>query len=230
VVDSDPHLIGTLGERSLHAALKVYYAQPGDRVEEKVEGYWIDIRRGDELIEIQTGGFSGMKRKLESLLTQRQVRVVHPVALEKWISKTEADGSTLISRRKSPKRGSLYDVFDELVSFPHLVLNPNFSLEVVLVREEEWRCNDGRGSWRRQGTSIKDHLLLDVAERVHFKCGADFARLLPPGWKGPSTNRELAALLKIPPFRAARMTYCLTRMDVLKNVGKRGNSLLFEIS
>jgi hypothetical protein len=227
VADSDPHLIGTLGERSLHAALKRFYCQPGDRVEEKVQGYWIDIRRGDELIEIQTGGFSGMKRKLESLLAERQVRVVHPVAVEKWISKTAKDGATVISRRKSPKKGSLYDVFDELVSFPQFVLNPNFSLEVVLVREEEWRCADGKGSWRRGGTSIKDHLLLDIAERVHFKNGADFARLLPKGWSGPSTNRELATLLKLPYFRAARMTYCFTRMGVLKTVGKRGNSILF---
>lgn len=226
-MDSTPHLIGTLGERSLHAALKQYYAQPGDRVEEKVGEYWIDIRRGEELIEIQTGNFSGMKRKLESLLASRQVRVVHPVSVEKWISKTKKDGATVVSRRKSPKRGTLYDVFDELVSFPHLMLNPNFSLEVVLVREEEWRCEDGRGSWRRGGTSIRDHLLLDVAERVHFRSGGDFARLLPEGWSGPSTNRELGLLVKIPPFRAARMTYCLTRMGVLENVGKRGNALLF---
>jgi chloramphenicol 3-O-phosphotransferase len=224
---ASPHQIGTLGERSLHAALKTYYLQPGDRVEEKVDGYWVDIRRGHELIEIQTGSFSAIKRKLETLLPSHAVRVVHPVAVEKWITRTAKNGRTLISRRKSPKRGSLYDVFDELVSFPHLLLDPNFTLEVVLVREEERRCDDGKGSWRRGGTSIRDRRLLDVAERTVFRTAADFRRLLPPGWTGPSTNRELAGMLKVPYFRVARMTYCLTRMGVITAAGKRGNALLF---
>lgn len=226
----DAHLIGTLRERSMHAQLKDYLTKPGDKVEEKVGGYWVDIRRGDEVIEIQTGSFSSMKRKLEKLLPDRPVRVVHPVAVEKWITKMAKDGTTLISRRKSPKRGSLYDLFDELVSFPHLINNPNFSVEVVLVKEEELRCDDGLGSWRRKGTSIRDHLLLDIASREVFQVARDFLRLLPPGWTGPGTNKEISTALKQPRFRIARMTYCLLRMGLLTLAGKRGNSLLYSLA
>ena len=39
------HLIGTLGERSLHSALKEWYALPGDQLEEEVDGFHIDIVR-----------------------------------------------------------------------------------------------------------------------------------------------------------------------------------------
>ena len=216
-----------MGERSLHAALKRIYCLPGDRVEEKVDGYFIDVCRDDMLIEIQTRGFSGMKRKLMDLLERRPVRLVHPVAVEKWIVKLGPDGSTRVSRRKSPKRGSLYDVFKELVSIPGLVLHPGFSLEVVLIKEEELRCEDGRGSWRRKGVSIRDHLLLEVAGRELFQTERDFLRLLPAGWTGPSTNRELSKSLKQPYFQVARMTYCLCRMGVVEVQGKRGNSLLF---
>ena len=52
-------LIGTLAERSLHAKLKRLYMEPGDWIEEKVAGYWVDICRpgaGRDVIEIQTGG------------------------------------------------------------------------------------------------------------------------------------------------------------------------------
>ncbi|MEO7424970.1 MAG: hypothetical protein ABI036_07275 [Fibrobacteria bacterium] len=225
-----PQLIGTLGERSLHAHLKRLYSEPGDCVEEKVGGYWVDIRRGEAVIEIQTGSFGSMKRKLDVLLAERAVRIVHPVAVEKWITRIDADGETFLSRRKSPKRGSLYDLFDELVSFPHLMLHPNFSVEVVLVKEEEMRCEDGKGSWRRKGVSIKDHLLLEVAGRALFEHKRDFLRVLPEGWAGPSTNRELAKALKQPYFRIARMTYCLVRMELIKAAGKRGNSILFELT
>ena len=225
--------IGTLRERSLHAALKDFYAEPGDRIEEKVAGYWVDICRPGavgEVVEIQTGSFSSLKRKLEALLPDRPVRVVHPVAVEKWITKVAEDSTTFLSRRKSPKRGTLYDLFDELVSFPHLVNDPNFSVEVVLVREEELRCEDGKGSWRRKGTSIRDHVLLDVASRELFREAADFLRLLPEGWTGPGTNKELSLALKQPRFRIARMTYCLLRMGLLRLAGKRGNSLLYSLA
>ncbi len=224
---ASPDTIGTLRERSLHARLKRLYAKPGDLVEDKVGGYWVDIRRGEDVIEIQTGSFGSMKRKLTELLASRYVRIVHPVAVEKWITKVEADGATVVSRRKSPKRGSLYDLFDELVSFPHFFLNPRFSVEVVLVKEEELRCEDGKGSWRRKGTSIRDHFLLDVAGIHVFKTAADFLKLLPEGWTGPSTNQELAKALKQPYFRIARMTYCMTKMETLQRAGKRGNSILF---
>lgn len=224
----EPFLIGTLSERSLHAHLKRLYTEPGDLVEEKIEGYWVDIRRGESVIEIQTANFSNMKRKLQALLPNRPVHIVHPVAAEKWITKLAGDGVTLISRRKSPKRGNVYDLFDELVSFPHLILDPNFSIEVVLVKEEEMRCEDGKGSWRRKGTSIKDHLLLEVTHREVFLKSGDFLRLLPDAWTGPSSNREIATALRQIYSRIARMTYCLVRMNLIRAVGKQGNSILYE--
>ena len=46
--------IGTLGERSLHASLKDWLAEPGDEIEKQVDGYHIDIVRGQLLIEIQS--------------------------------------------------------------------------------------------------------------------------------------------------------------------------------
>lgn len=222
--------IGTLRERSLHARLKRLYSEPGDKVEEKIAGYWVDIARGEDVIEIQTGSFGSMKRKLTELLAGRSVRIVHPVAQEKWITRFKADGETVASRRKSPKRGTAYDLFDELVSFPHFFLNPNFSVEVVLVKEEELRCEDGKGSWRRKGTSILDHLLLDVAGIHVFRSPRDFLKLLPAGWTGPSTNRELSKELKQPHFRIARMTYCLTKMELIRRVGKQANAILFELA
>ena len=47
--------IGSLHEKSLHAALKAWCLQPGDHTEVPVDGYIIDIVRGDLLIEVQNG-------------------------------------------------------------------------------------------------------------------------------------------------------------------------------
>ena len=42
--------IGTLNEKALHSSLKEWYAQQGDRLEQSVDGYVIDIVRGDLLV------------------------------------------------------------------------------------------------------------------------------------------------------------------------------------
>lgn len=127
--------IGTLNEKPLHAALKEWYAQPGDRLEVSVDGFVVDIVRGDLLIEIQTANFFSIKRKLTELTAHHPVRLVYPIAREKWIVKLTKDGNSQLSRRKSPKRGALEQIFGELVSFPQILSSPNFSLDVLLIQD-----------------------------------------------------------------------------------------------
>ena len=142
------HHIGGLNEKALHADLKEWYRHPGDQVEVKLDGFFIDIVRDDLLIEIQTRNFSALKRKMLTLTEQHPVRLVYPVACEKWIVKQDADGKKL-GRRKSPKHGTLLHLFEELVSFPELLKNSNFSLHIVLIQEEEIRRHDKRRrGWR----------------------------------------------------------------------------------
>ena len=78
-----PNTIGTLNEKSLHAALKQWYARPDDLIEVSVDGFTVDIVRGDLLIEIQTRNLSAIKRKLMTLVEQHPVRLVYPVAQDK---------------------------------------------------------------------------------------------------------------------------------------------------
>ncbi len=217
--------IGTLGEKSLHAALKDWLAQPGDQFEVRVENYVIDIVRGDLLIEIQTQNFSAMKRKLTRLVKDHHVHLIHPIPQARWIVRQNVDGKVL-GRRKSPKRGRFEQVFAELVRIPHLMANPNFSLEVLLTHEEEVRQDDGQGSWRRKGWSIYDRRLLEVVDRQSWETPDDLLAFLPDDLPDPFTNKQLAAALKLPTRLAGRMTYCLRKMDVLTEVGKQGNALL----
>lgn len=223
--DTTPH-IGTLSERSLHAALKAYLTQPGDLLEAACEGYVIDIMRGEELIEIQTVNFNAMKKKLRTLTRTHKVHLYHPVPVARWIQKLAPDGETLLERRKSPKRGGVYDLFRELVSFPDLMHHPNFSVSVILVHEEELRCKDGKGSWRRKGWSIIDRQLLEVVETHTFHTPADLLGLLPDDLPDPFTNRQLSNALEIRMRLAQQMTYCLRGMDVLEVIGKKGRAYL----
>jgi hypothetical protein len=221
--------IGTLAEGSLHAALKQWYGRDADLFEQPVDGYVVDIVRGQQLIEIQTGNFTAIKPKLGRLLANHPVHLLYPVAQEKWIVRQTAVGE-LLSRRKSPKRGQILDVFHELVRLPHLMTHPNLSLGVLLTQQEEIWCDDGRGSWRRKRWSIADRRLLAVQNEVVFTQPTDFLSLLPDDLPHPFTNKQLAYALDIRPHLAQRLTYTLCRCSVLAVCGKQGNSTLFQKS
>jgi hypothetical protein len=220
--------IGELRERGLHAALKAWYACPGDQLELRVAGYVVDIARGDLLIEIQTGGFASIRDKLVALTQVYPVRLVYPIAAEKWITQINAETGEIERRRKSPRRGRLTDLFEELVYLPTLIQQPNLTVEVVLIQENELRCADGRGSWRRKGVSIVDHELVAVLDSARFEQPQDLMRLLPTALNGPFTNRELAAAASLRLRCAQRMSYCLRKLDLLADGGRRGRELLYQ--
>ena len=68
--------IGLLNEKPLHASLKQWYSQPGDRFEVAVDGFVIDIVRDNQLLEIQTGNFAAIKSKLTKLVRSYPIRVI----------------------------------------------------------------------------------------------------------------------------------------------------------
>jgi len=216
-------------EYSLHSAIKDWYSGSGDALEVKVDDFIIDVLRGELLIEIQTGNFSAIKKKLIKLLPNNQVRLVYPIAKLKWIVHVSRSGE-FVRRRKSPKKGKLTDLFYELVHAPSLIKDRNFSLEVLLIEEEEIRCNDGRGSWRRRGASIKDRKLLDVFDRIVFEDSRDFLEFLPKQLDTYFTNKVLASKMGISVRLAQKITYCLRKMGAISIAKKKRNELLFQLS
>jgi len=216
-----------LNEKPMHAALKQWYAQPGDSVEVLVDGFVIDILRGDLLVEIQTGNFSAIKEKLSTLVATQPVRLVYPIPQEKWIIKIPPGGEGKAQRRKSPKRGGFEDVFKELVSFPELLPQPNFSLEVLLIQEEEVRRYDGRRAWRRRGWVTQERRLLGVVSGRRFETPGDIFSLIPDAVPETFTTSDLAGAMKKPRRLAQQAAYCLRKMGVITQVGKQGRSVLY---
>jgi hypothetical protein len=222
-----PGGIGRLNESPLHAALRQWVAEPGDRFEVVVDGFVVDIVRDGQLIEVQTGNFSAARDKLRSLATRYHLRLVYPVAAEKWIVKPSADGQGRPTRRKSPRRGRVDDLFVQLVSFPELMREPLFSLEVLLIQEEEERRYDGRRGWRRRGWVTGERRLLQVLEQHRFESAADLAALLPADLPGRFGSADLAVALGRPRWLAQKMIYCLRQMGALAITGKEGRALQY---
>ena len=139
--------IGVMREGPLHAAVKALLAEPGDRLEVPVGRFVIDLVRADgELVEVQTGGFGALGRKLDALLDEHRVRIVHPIAAERRIVRVDEHGEVVASRR-SPKRATAVAVFDKLVAFPALLSHP--TLTTAVARPSGRRPLPCSTSWSR---------------------------------------------------------------------------------
>lgn len=218
--------IGVLNEKPLHASLKEWYRIDGDDVEVPLEGFVVDLVRDGQLIEIQTRGFSSMRRKLDRLLDLYPTRVVYPVAAEKWIVKCDESGAEA-SRRRSPKRGIAADVCAELVSFPSLLSHPNLVIEVALIEEEEIRRPDAKKGWRRGGYVIEERRLVDVRETVEIDSPDALRDLVPPDLPDPFTTADLAGAFGRSRHLAQEVAYCLRVSGAVETVGRDKRGILY---
>ena len=216
-----------MNECSLHSEIKKAYSLPGDQFEVKLGNYIVDILRGNLVIEVQTKNFSALKEKLQALTENHRIRLVYPLPEKKLITLITKD-HIVLNIRKSPKKGRLTDLFRELVMIPHMIGEENFSMEVLLIDEEEVRCDDGKGSWRRRGVSIKNRKLMKVNYRILFQTKADYLKILPEGLNEVFTNRELSKLATISVRTARQITYCLKKGGVIRLAGKNGKELVFQ--
>ncbi len=214
-------------EQSLHEQLKELYSG-GESVEESVDGYIVDVVRDNLLVEIQTGSFGSIQSKLEDLLENHRVRLVHPIPYMKWIIRLDRDGDRM-GRRKSPKRGRVEDVFYELVYIPEVCVHTHFELEVALVNAEEFWIDDGKGSWRRKNWSIHDRKLLHIHKRHTFTEPSDYLDLLPNNLPDKFTTKQLSEQTGITRRLAQKMVYCLRKMRLLKIHGRKARANLYTI-
>ncbi len=212
-------------EGPLHAALKAALAEPGDRLEVPVGRFAIDLVRADgELVEVQTGGFGALGNKLDALLDEHRVRIVHPVAAERRIVRVDEQGQVLAVRR-SPKRATAVAVFDELVAFPLLLTHPNLTIEVLLLREDHVRRPQPatvRGRTRDPG----ERRMVEILDRVVLRTPEDVLAALPALPVEPFSTRELADVLRCTTRLAQRTVYCLRAIGIVEPAGARGRAPL----
>ena len=218
-------VIGVLREGPLHRDLKALLASPGDAFEVKVDGYVIDlVRSGGELVEIQTGSFSPLRKKLDALLDRHPIRIVHPIPAKRRIIRVDEDGEVL-STKASPKKPKAATIFEGLVSFPTLLDHPNLTIEILLCEEDHVR-KPAPVRGRRYLRDPGERRLTEVLERIELSCAAD-AGALVPSFDAPFTTKELAKAMRVPLPLAQKAAACLRALEQIEPVGMRGRAPLY---
>ncbi len=214
-------------ETSLHRVLKVQYGTgSGGRSEVTLKGFRIDAVDGAGLlVEIQSGPLGPLRAKLGRLLPEHRVRVVKPVVLERRVVRRARTDGPDLSARRSPKRGGVVDLFEDLVGLARILPDPNLDVEVLPVSIDEIRVSRRR----RPGYRIVDRRLVEILGRLSIESPADLWKLLPQGhdWTEPFTTADIARRIDRPLWLAQRVAYCLRLSEAAQVVGKRGNHRLY---
>lgn len=215
--------IGTLGEKTLHAALKRYFG-PEERFREVAVGRYVaDVMSPEGIIEIQTAGFGRLREKLAFFLPNYPVTVVYPVAGLKWLVSMKEDGE-LSKRRKSPKAGGPWELLIELYSIREHLQNPGLSFCVPVLEVEEYRLRDGRG---RRGYTRFERMPIRLMDEVWVRGPEDLHLLLPPGLPEEFTSKEFRACGRFSNMQGSLALSAARELGAVEQIGKRGRAYLY---
>ncbi|WP_339733681.1 hypothetical protein [uncultured Gimesia sp.] len=217
-------------ETSLHRQLKSYYAPNPDCEEITLGSYRIDAVDGDRLIEIQHGSLGAIRDKVRCLLKNHDVHVVKPIAIRKYLVKRKKKTGEPISARFSPRRGSVFDLFDDLVHFTNVFPHPRLTLEVALTIQEEHRVVRKPRRWKGKDYRVQDRVLRSVEEQIELNTAADLLNLIPGKLPSPFHTQDLAKAAGVQRWLAQKIAYCLRNTGAITLVGKEKNALLYEIA
>jgi hypothetical protein len=217
-------------ETSLHRQLKEHYAATSGLTEQRIGRYRIDVVRDRELIEIQLASLTAIRDKIAALVKKHDVLVVKPIIVSKHLVKLRRSGGRIVSRRRSPKKRTLLDIFDELVHFTRVYPHRRLTLEVPLIEIEEHRYpgHGRRRRWRDNDHLVEDQHLVQIHEVHQFRTAADLCRMLPQTLPRQFHTGHLAEGLSVERWIAQRMAYCLRHTGAIQQVGKLRGAKLYE--
>lgn len=226
-----PGGIGTLGEKTLHSVLKLFCEPETAFHEVKVNGFVADIKRGEEITEIQTKDFSRLRRKLKAFVPEHRVTVVFPVARSKRIIKINEATGEYSAPRRSPRVGNIYTMMPELYKLNMLLAEPDVRNNVVfwvlflgvdeyrLIGKATRRSPHGRTCYERIPTALYGSFEI-ASER-------DYKKFLPEGLPQNFTSADLAKTARIRRRTAQITLTVLTTVGAVKRVGKVGNTIIY---
>lgn len=225
--ENSPNGIGTLKEKTLHAVLKNFYEPDTSFHEVKIGRFVADIHRGDEVIEIQTRNFNSIRKKLDKFLELYPVTIVYPIVYTKWLYWIDETTGEVSAGRKSPKRGTFYDVFYELYKIKTYLNNPNLHICLTLVDAKEYRVLNGYGKDKKKGASRYDRIPIALVDELYIGSTNEYSRLLPGSLPEIFSVKDYAKHAKIKIRYAQLAVNIFKYIGIIKQSGKSGRSFLY---
>ncbi|MHB1152303.1 MAG: hypothetical protein ACYCWE_12670 [Eubacteriales bacterium] len=221
--------IGIFKERTLHAALKSYYEPDRTRQEQPLLGYIADIYNEEGVTEIQTQGFYSMKKKLEIFLPEFPVTIVYPAVRQKWLIWINPETGEVTSKRRSPKFGTPYIVFDELYSIRTLLTHKNLRLKIVMVDVEEYRQLNGWSRDKKRGSTRNERIPVGMGDEITINNKYDYIKLIPDNLPSSFYTADYAKNAEISRSSAQTALNVLNSVDAVERIGRDKKGYIYKI-
>ncbi len=221
--------IGTLSEKTVHAILKNYMEPDEDYHEIPVNGYVADIYREGNIVEIQTANFNKLRNKLDVFLNDYHVTIVYPMPYIKWLSWLNEETGTLSKKRKSPKTGNIYEAFFQLYKIKNYLKHPNLSIKIIMMNVEEIRLLNGWSSDKKKGSQRYDRIPTEIVSEYSIDKMEDYYQMIPIELTDSFDSKNYARAAKISTDMSRTALNVLSYIGVVKRVGKKGNSIIYNI-
>ncbi|MFG6393647.1 MAG: hypothetical protein K1W24_05610 [Lachnospiraceae bacterium] len=219
--------IGTLKEKTLHAVLKNFYEPDTSRQEVKVGRFVADIKKDNEIIEIQTRSFNNMRKKLAQFLELYHVTIVYPIIYNKWLYWINEETGEISPGRKSPKHGSFYDAFYELYKIKPYLASPNLDICLTLVDAKEYRILNGYGKDHKKGSTRYDRIPVALVDELCIKNQSGYLSLLPVNLPSKFSVKDYAKQAHINNRYAQLAINIFKYIGIIEQSGKDGRSYLY---
>ena len=221
---------GTLQEKTIHEVIKDFYCYDHDFQEQRRGRYIADIAVGDDIWEIQTRAFDRLRGKLSAFLKEHHVTVIYPVPAEKKIYWLDQETGKITGGRRSPRKGSAYDVFHELYRIRPFLANPNLAFHIFMMNMEEYKLLNGWSRDKKKGSTRYDRLPGKLRDIIRLEHREDYLYFLPDDLPGEFTSLDLAKCAHIPRDTAQTCLLILYDLEIVERVGKRGRAYLYKIA
>ncbi len=228
-VIGDSSQIGTLQEKTVHAVVKKYIEPDSSKHEIKIEQFFADIVNEKGIIEVQTGNFNVLRRKLKVMLELQPVTVVYPVTHIKMLHWINHETGEISKPRKSNLKGSPNSIFRELYKVKSFLNHPNLKFHIILMDVDEFRLLDGWSKDKKSGATKCDRIPTKLVDEIKLESVEDYKLFLPDNLAETFTVKDYQFASKIRHKDAQVSIHILNYLGTIKRIGKKGRAYLYSI-
>ena len=227
--------VGTLAEKWQHQIIKRYLSENTAEHEILVSSerkFVSDVRVGMDAYEVQTGSFAPMAKKIAYYLEQTDltVTVVHPIAVNRWLSWVDGENEEISPRKKSPVHGSANHILAQLYPLLGMLPHPRLKFRILLLEVHDFKLLSRRKSNPKKGAQRYERIPLSLLEDISLNQPSDFAQFLPQGLPSPFTVKDFSKAAKIKGRDAYSAVRALTALGLITQTNPIGRSMAFALS
>ncbi len=214
--------IGTLSEKSLHRMIKLFIEEDESFHEVEFLGSVADIKRENQIYEIQTHSAERLVPKLKKFLPHSRVCVVLPVISRRIIRRIDKKTGEISAPKVSPKHENIFTALGEVYKIRGFLNDSNFSVRLVNMEAEEYNLV---GAVR--GKRKIDLLPTSLVSVTDLVTRDDYINAVPNIPNGTFTSHTLAKENKCPKRLASALAGVLFTLGIIERVGKDKNAYLY---